>query len=124
MSIRLNGTKLYSAKGSAQKCNVCAYWTTQPKEQQKCTSATVTCPAGTSYCFTSSFTFLNGTEAVKRNCGNPDFCGANACTRFIAALKLTSCSISCYNTSGNSATGVMVTKFTLSLMVIVGLILA
>ncbi|CAB4042620.1 Hypothetical predicted protein, partial [Paramuricea clavata] len=102
---------------SAQKCNVCAYRTTQPKEQQKCTSATVTCPSGTSYCFTSSVTFQNDTIAVERNCGNADICSDNACGRLSAAWNLKSCAISCYNT--NSATGVMVTKFTLSLMVIV-----
>jgi hypothetical protein len=118
--------------GSALKCNVCKYRTTQPKEQQKCTSATLTCPSGFPYCFTSFATFQNGTEIGDRGCTT-----AAACTnpekwcKLVAVLwPVKSCALECCNTDNcnnytpSSATGVMVTKFTLSLMVIVGFIFA
>ncbi|CAB4002008.1 Hypothetical predicted protein [Paramuricea clavata] len=118
-----------SALGSALKCNVCTYWTTQPKEQQKCTNNASTCASGVSYCFTSSITYRNGTEAVGRSCGVADLCldTEKACNLTTTKLNLASCAFECCNTDNcnnytpGSATGVMVTKFTLSLMVIVGL---
>ncbi|CAB3994797.1 Hypothetical predicted protein [Paramuricea clavata] len=162
---------------SALKCNSCEYWTTQPKEQQKCTSAPINCPSG--YCSTSSITYSNGTEAVGRGCANADVCldTEKACNLATTKWNLKSCAGACCNTDNcnnytpssatrvnytpnsatgvmvkfitkllelksgagaccntrgntdnyndytpNSATGVMVTKFTLSLMVIVGFI--
>jgi hypothetical protein len=108
--------------GSALKCNVCTYWTTQPKEQQKCTT-TVNCPTGISDCYTGSGSYQNGTDVVDKSCGCPDI--EETCNILTTRLGLTSCAFECCNTDNcNSATGVMVTKFTLSLMVIVGFIFA
>ncbi|CAB4013473.1 Hypothetical predicted protein [Paramuricea clavata] len=120
-----------SALGSALKCNVCTYWTTQPKEQQKCTT-TVNCPTGTSYCYTGSGAYQNGTEIVDRDCDTAADCpdAEGWCNRVTTKLNLKSCAIACCNTDNcnnytpSSATDVMVTKFTLSLMVIVGFIFA
>ncbi|CAB4026048.1 Hypothetical predicted protein [Paramuricea clavata] len=121
-----------SALGSALKCNFCRYRTTQPKEQQKCTSATFTCPSGHSYCAASSITFQNGTEAVSRNCATTILCPHTEewCKILTPLWNLKSCAFACCTTDNcnnytpSSATGVMVTKFTLSLMVIVGFIFA
>ncbi|CAB4006557.1 Hypothetical predicted protein [Paramuricea clavata] len=132
-----------SALGSALECNVCDYWTSQPKEQQKCTSRTVTCSFGFDYCYTLSGTYQNGTDVVERSCsGNSVACHNTEATCFILAIKygLKSCAFECCNTDNcnnytpsretginytpSSATGVMMTKFTLSMMVIVGLIFA
>jgi hypothetical protein len=119
--------------GSALKCNDCIYSTTQPKEQQKCTNATVNCPSGIAYCSTSFIAYRNGTEAVGRGCqADEGFClnVENACNHLTKQRDLKSCAAACCTTDNcnnytpSSATGVMVTKFTLSLMVIVGLIFA
>ncbi|CAB4026047.1 Hypothetical predicted protein [Paramuricea clavata] len=119
-----------SALGSALTCHVCRYWTTQPKEQQKCTNAK-TC--GSSYCYTEYVRFRNGTEGFGRGCGRVKFCldTEKACNFTRTYLPgLTSCAFECCTTDNcnnytpSSATGVMVTKFTLSLMVIVGFIFA
>jgi hypothetical protein len=128
--------------GSALKCNVCTYWTTQPNEQ-KCTKTTVNCPSHISYCFTSSVTYRNGTEVVGRDCASSSTCPnvEKACNYLTVKHDLKSCVGACCTTDNcnnytpnsvtvmvtnytpNSAT-VMVTKFSLSLMVIVGLIFA
>ncbi|CAB3994798.1 Hypothetical predicted protein, partial [Paramuricea clavata] len=118
---------------SALICNKCLYWTSQPKEQQKCTNDTSICQSN--YCLTSSVIYPNGTEVVRRSCDEAELCQdpEKGCNR--ATTK--SCAFDCCNTyncnnytpssaSGapSSTTGVMVTKFTLSLMVIVGFIFA
>ncbi|CAB4041019.1 Hypothetical predicted protein [Paramuricea clavata] len=121
-----------SALGSALKCNVCRYSTSQPKEQQKCTSAPVNCSSSRSYCSTTSITYRNGTEAFGRGCASSSTCPnvEIACNFLTILLDLKSCAAACCTTDNcnnytpSSATGVMVTKFTLSLMVIVGFIFA
>ncbi|CAB3998744.1 Hypothetical predicted protein [Paramuricea clavata] len=121
-----------SVLGSALKCNVCAYSTTQPKEQQICTGGPLTCRYDHTYCYTTSITFQNGTKAVERSCGTSATCfnTERACNVLTRLFGLKSCAFECcttYNCNNytpSSATGVMVTKFTLSLMVIVGFIFA
>ena len=117
--------------GNARKCNVCRYWTSQPKEQQKC-NITLTCPLGLDYCYTLSGTYQNGTDVVEKNCANSGLCSVSekACNSLTTRLGLKSCAFECCNTNNcnSHATGVMVTsmvtKFTLSLMAIVGFIFA
>jgi hypothetical protein len=121
---------IFFCLGSALICSACLYWTSQPKEQQKCTNATVNCQSD--YCFTSSVIYSNGTEGVGRSCSNADLCKdpEKGCNLVTKKFKLKSCAFDCCNTDNcnnytpSSATGVMVTKFTLSLMVIVGFIFA
>jgi hypothetical protein len=113
--------------GSALKCNVCNYWTSQPKEQQKCTNRKLTCPLGFDYCYTLSGTYQNGTDVVEKSCAIGLLCSntENTCNLITTRLGLKSCAFECCNTNYcNSATGVMVTKFTVSLMAIVGFIFA
>ncbi|CAB4013471.1 Hypothetical predicted protein [Paramuricea clavata] len=139
-----------SASGSALKCNVCAYWTTQPKEQQKCPNTTVNCITGTSYCYTASVAdqndyFTRGCATNATLCLDPE----KLCNVATTKLNLKSCALECCTTDNcnnytlssatgapsratgapssatgapSSATSVMVSKFTLSLMVIVGFI--
>jgi hypothetical protein len=102
-----------------------------PKAQQKCSSGvTIDCPSG--YCYTSSFTYPNGTAWVVRSCGASFVCSYAkiGCDLLIKEGKMKSCAAACCTTDNcnnytpSSATGVMVTEFTLSLMVIVGSIFA
>jgi hypothetical protein len=102
-----------------------------PKAQQKCSSGvTIDCPSG--YCYTSSFTYPNGTALVVRSCGDSIICpNAKPLCDFLTLIsKHKLCAAACCTTDNcnnytpSSATGVMVTEFTLSLMVIVGFIFA
>ena len=113
------------------ECYFCAYWTTQPKEQQKCTNGT-TC-GSSSDCYTEYVRFRNGTEGFARGCVKAVVCRdtEKACNLVRTYLDdVISCAFeccatdNCNNYTPSSATGVMVTKFTLSLMVIVGFIFA
>ena len=119
--------------GSALICDVCYYTTEMPKALQKCTGRTINCTKHSnynSYCLTNSVTYRNGTEAVTRVCARNGVCPGNACTNLTKVHDLKWCATECCNTDNcnnytlSSATAVMVTKFTLSLMVIVGLIFA
>ncbi len=107
--------------GSAVKCQKC---------QQNCDNAPlVDCPSG--YCYTSSYT-LNGVLGVERGCGAGTICPNNAgkICDVIRALGAKSCAVDCCDTDNcnnytpSSAPGVMITKFTLSLMVIVAYLFA
>ena len=75
----------------------------------------------------ASGTLQDGKKGVLGGCSARDFCPdtKKACNLATTKLKLKLCTAECCKTDYcNSATGVMVTKFTLSMMVIVGFIFA
>ena len=84
----------------------------------------------TTYCFTAKFTDKNGTVHVARNCATVKVCSNSeqACSTATKIEGLKACvgacceTDNCNNFTPSSAAGIMVTKFTLVLMVIVGLV--
>ncbi len=111
------------------KCQKCEYSSLQPKAKQNCDGAPlVNCPSG--YCYTASYT-LGGALGVDRDCG-VNVCPNNAgkICDVLRALGAKSCVADCCDTDNcnnytpSSAPGVMITKFTLSLMVIVAYLFA
>ena len=91
------------------------------------------CTSG--YCVTAKITDKNGTVHVGRDCANLDYDRNGClnpekhCIEGINNEEVQACAAACCQTDNcnnfdpsSSATGIMVTKFTLILMVIVGLV--
>ena len=117
--------------GSALTCSSCLYNSTAPKAEQMCGKETVKC-SSTAYtsrfCFTGTFTQADGVAFFFRSCArtNDTINDCNKpCESGIKEKKLKSCHIECCKTDNcnnytlSSASGVMATRFVLSLMVLV-----
>ena len=127
-----NDLLFFVVPGSALKCQKCFYSTLQPKVEQNCDSAPlVNCSFG--YCLTTSLSLKNGTVAIARGCPRTSVCPDNTakvCDDWLKRPNGKSCAAECCDTDNcnnytpSSAPGVMVTKFTLSLMVIVAFLFA
>ncbi|CAB4025678.1 Hypothetical predicted protein, partial [Paramuricea clavata] len=118
--------------GSTLKCNQC---TASSKTSTPSCNSKSTVDCGTGYCYTATYTQKDGTTVVDRNCNNPldSYCpnAAKTCDAKTQAKGLKSCRGACCTTDncndytlGNSASGVMVTKFILCFMVIAGFLFA
>ncbi|CAB4036529.1 Hypothetical predicted protein [Paramuricea clavata] len=125
----------FSAFGSALMCNQCYYKSTHPKAQQVCGNDTVNCTTG--YCYSVSYTrSRDGTLIIARSCDstnvNDKFCPDPDvfCEKEISKNNSKSCfgvccsTDNCNNYTPTSATGIMVAKFSMCVMVILGLFLA
>ncbi|CAB3994577.1 Hypothetical predicted protein [Paramuricea clavata] len=122
----------FSAIGSALMCNVCSYTSAQPKAQQMCGNNTVNCATG--YCFSSTYTTDTDLVVTVRSCDDPNDRSCpdadDTCEKRTSKFNLKSCAgmccttDNCNNYTPSSATGIMVAKFSLCVMVIVGFFLA
>jgi hypothetical protein len=113
-------------------CNVCSYTSAQPKAQQVCGNNTVNCATG--YCFSSTYTTNTDIVVTVRSCDDPSDRACpdadETCEKRTSKFNLKSCAgmccttDNCNNYTPSSATGIMVAKFSLCVMVIVGFFLA
>jgi hypothetical protein len=116
-------------------CNQCYYKSTHHKAKQVCGYRTVNCTTG--YCYSVSYTrSRDGTQIVARSCDstniNDKFCPDpdDICQKEISKNNSKSCfgvccsTDNCNNYTPTSATGIMVAKFSMCVMVILGLFLA
>ena len=123
--------------GNALTCQRCEYTSQFPTEKQKCDpNITKVCDKNIEYCFTGKYTDSSGTVKVIRGCDEDylklTFCpdAEKTCSVFTKSSNLKACAGACCRTdkcneftpSGSSATGIIVSKFTLILMVIAGLV--
>ncbi|CAB4004888.1 Hypothetical predicted protein [Paramuricea clavata] len=121
-----------SALGSTLTCNKC--FASSAKSKPSChSSTTVQCSTG--FCYTATYTQSDGTVVLDRDCNKPSdpYCpdAAKTCREKTKSASLKSCRGVCCNTDncndftpGNSASGVMMTKFILCFMVIAGFLFA
>ena len=123
--------------GNALTCQVCGYTSKFPKDKQKCdNSKTKKCDQGIEYCFTGKYTDETGTVNVIRGC-DEDFQKLKFCPNAEKTCKeeskledLKACAGACCKTdncndftpSTSSASGIMVAKLALILMVIAGFV--
>ena len=118
--------------GNALMCKKCSYSSIQPKAEQVCGNATVNCTSG--YCFAVNYTSSNGILVVDHDCDDPSDRACpdadDTCEKRTRLYSLKSCAAMCCKTDNcnnytpSSASGFMVGKFTLCIMIIVGLLLA
>ena len=122
--------------GNALTCQKCGYTSKYPKENQTCDpNNIVNCTSGSGYCGTVKLTDKNGTVHVGRGCdgigSSKAICPVTEkfCIELSKKEGLQACAVACCQTDNcnnfdpsSSATGIMVTKFTLILMVIAGLV--
>ena len=115
--------------GSTLMCYRCAYLSSMPKAQQMCGNTTVNC--STDYCYSVKYNDSNGVVTVARDCDNPNYRACpdseKTCETRTSRENLKSCAAACCTTDNcnnytpSGATGVVLAKFTLCLMAIVGL---
>ena len=110
-----------SSKGNALKCQSC-----KDDTGKDCAGSPVTCPDGTKYCYSASYTQQDGVKVFEKGCDTkycPD--AADTCRKETLVYKLKSCSGTCCNTDDcNSGRGILASTFSICFMVIVGYFLA
>ena len=110
-----------SGRGNALKCQSC-----KDDTGKDCVGSPVTCPDGTQYCYSASYTQQDGVKVFEKGCDKkycPD--AADTCRKETKLYNLKSCSGMCCNTDDcNSGRGIVASTFSICFMLIVGYFLA
>ena len=117
---------------NALTCQKCKYDSTFPQADRKCNQSTIKCAEGIKYCFTGKYTDSSDVVHVLRDCDTRNYCpdAKKTCDNLKKIEKFKSCKGDCcqtdkcnnYDPTSSTATGIMVSKFALILMVIAGLL--